>query len=82
MESNITCSSDLFTYIHKDIDIVTLCCQICTIFEFVNVPSHFLNLVGVKRKQFVMLQRDIFFTEQRMHRQQWQARVLYSSFKA
>lgn len=43
MQSNVTCSSDLFMYIHKDIDIITLRCQICTIFEFVNVPARFLN---------------------------------------
>lgn len=79
MESNIT---DLFTYIHKDIDTVTLRRQICTISEPVNVPSHFLNLVGVKRNQFITLQRGILMTEQRIHRQQGQARVLCSSFKA
>lgn len=50
-------------YIHKDVDIVTLRCQIRTISEFVNVPSHFPNLVGVQRNQFLMLQRNGYCTE-------------------
>lgn len=50
MQSNVTCSSDLFTYIHKDTDIITLRCQICTIFEFVNVLAHFLNLSQCEKK--------------------------------
>lgn len=64
-------------YIHKDVDIVTLCCQIRMISEFVNVPPHFPNLVAVKRNQFLVLQREMI-TARRTHRQQ-QARAFYSS---
>lgn len=71
-ESSIPRSSDLFVYIRRAIDTVTLRCQISVP---VNVPSHLLNLVSVKRNRFIMLRREMIFAEQRMPGQQRQARA-------